>query len=84
MGPANGSVEYPCETSDYASVPGKFLTGTCDDHGTVYICYAWLQGLADHFVVAPPGGGEFTVRSVPFRGASFVAFAIPAGNRPTS
>jgi hypothetical protein len=78
---ANGSVEYGCETWDYVDVPGKFLTSACDDFGTVYICYAGMQGQADHFVMAPPGGGEFTVRSVPFRGDSFVAFAVPAGEQ---
>jgi hypothetical protein len=65
----------------YVDVPGKFLTSACDDFGTVFICYAGMQGQADHFVMAPPGGGEFTVRSVPFRGDSFVAFAVPAGEQ---
>lgn len=78
---ANGSVQYACEAWDYAGAPGKFLTWSCDDFGTLYICDAGLQGQADHFVVAPPGGGEFTVRSVPFRGDSFVAFAVPAGEQ---
>jgi hypothetical protein len=77
---SSSSVSYNCGSWEPAGLAGQFLTTGCSD-GTIVICYAGLEKRADHFVVVQAYGSELTVRSVPFLGVSFTAFAMPKGER---
>jgi hypothetical protein len=75
-----GSVGYSCGSWEPAGLAGRFLLSGCDS-GTIVICYAGLERRADHFVVVRAFGAELPVRSVPFLGVSFAAFAMPKGEQ---
>lgn len=79
-GRAPGSVGYSCQPWEPAGPAGRFVLTGCDS-GIIVICYAGLERRVGHFVVVQAFGAEFPVRSVPFLGVSFAAFAMPKGER---